>query len=152
MIVRALARDDRGAWEPLWRAYCAFYETEIASGTTDITFERLCDATAMHATLCIDPATGAALGFAHIIVHPFTWSARSACYLEDLFVTPKARKRGVGRKLIEDLIDRAPAAGWGRIYWMTRANNAPARRLYDSFASVDDFVRYTIGIGDTPLD
>ncbi len=106
----------------------------------------------MHGLLAVDAASGDALGFAHYVVHPFTWSPRDACYLEDLFVTPAARLRGVGRALIDDLLARGEQAGWGRLYWMTRENNAVARRLYDSLAQRDDFVRYAIAFGDAPRD
>ena len=36
------------------------------------------------------------------------------------------------------------AEGWARVYWMTKADNLPARRLYDRFTRADDFVRYVI--------
>lgn len=58
----------------------------------------------------------------------------------------------VPRALIGDLIARAEGAGWGRIYWMTRENNTAARRLYDSLAERDDFVRYAIAFGNAPRD
>ncbi len=106
----------------------------------------------MHGTLAFDRTTGEILGFAHVVVHPFTWSALAACYLEDLFVTPTARGRGAGRALIEELTARAETAGWGRLYWMTRERNVVARKLYDSLAERDDFVRYTIAFGDAPRD
>ena len=38
----------------------------------------------------------------------------------------------------------AAAEGWARLYWMTKADNAEARRLYDRFTLADDFVRYVI--------
>jgi GNAT superfamily N-acetyltransferase len=84
------------------------------------------------------------VGFAIYVLHPFTWSERQICYLEDLFVAPETRGRGTGRLLIEHLIDLAATEGWGRVYWMTRADNETARRLYDRFAPADGFIRYTI--------
>ena len=129
----------------MWLAYCTFYEFIVPQATTDLTFARLCDtSTPMHGSLAIDRASGEVLGFAHIVVHPYTWSPLAACYLEDLFVTPAARGRSAGRALIDDLVARADRQGWGRIYWVTRENNATARRLYDTLATRDDFVRYGI--------
>lgn len=152
-MVRPLTFDDRAGWLPMWRQYCAFYETELPETTSAITFERLCDSTTpMHGTLAIDEETGAALGFAHIIVHPFTWSSLAACYLENLFVEPDSRGRGIGRALIENLIERAESEGWARLYWMTREGNTTARRLYDALATRDDFIRYAIAFGDAPRD
>ena len=90
------------------------------------------------------------IGFASYIVHPFTWSERQVCYLEDLFVEPAARGRGAGRLLIEHVIALARAEGRARVYWMTREGNETARRLYDTFAPADDFVRYTIELPGSP--
>jgi hypothetical protein len=36
------------------------------------------------------------------------------------------------------------AEGWARLYWVTRQDNEPARKLYDQFAQADGFVRYVI--------
>jgi hypothetical protein len=44
---------------------------------------------------------------------------------------------------MQDVVDRAGANRCSRVYWHTRAGN-PARRLYDKFAQVDDFVRYRL--------
>lgn len=75
------------------------------------------------------------------MLHDGTWTVAPICYLEDLFVAPEFRGHGFGRLLIQDLVDRGAAKSWSRLYWHTRAGN-PARRLYDEFATVDDFVRY----------
>ena len=54
------------------------------------------------------------------------------------------RGSGAGGALINDLIAKGHASGWRKVYWQTRANNAAARRLYDTFATADGFVRYTV--------
>jgi GNAT superfamily N-acetyltransferase len=87
---------------------------------------------------------GTAVGLATLIIHPLTWSTAPACYLEDLYVTTEARREGVGRALLAHLIERTALEGWARLYWMTRADNAPARALYDRFAAADGFVRYVV--------
>ena len=87
---------------------------------------------------------GAVAGFTISVVHPGSWTLTPLCYLEDLFVDPEMRGRGLGRALIEDLIALARERGWSRIYWHTRQGNATARLLYDRFAKADDFVRYRI--------
>jgi len=61
-------------------------------------------------------------------------------------VAPAARGRGIGRLLIEHLVERARSEGWARVYWHTRAGNTTARRLYDRFCPADGFVRYTIAL------
>jgi GNAT superfamily N-acetyltransferase len=145
ITVRRVVGADRPAWLEMWQAYCAFYETSVPQRVTDSTWQRiLARDSAIHSILAVRMPGEEALGFANYVVHPFTWSERSACYLEDLFVHPQARGCGVGRALIDDLIARCDRHRWARLYWMTRESNAPARRLYERFAQPDDFVRYTV--------
>jgi GNAT superfamily N-acetyltransferase len=58
-----------------------------------------------------------------------TWLGRPGMYLEDLFVTEKARGRGVGRRLMTRLAATAVERGWGRIDFHVLDWN-PARRFY----------------------
>ena len=36
--------------------------------------------------------------------------------------------------------------GWSRVYWVTKEDNARARRLYDRFAPADGFIRYSVPV------
>ena len=85
---------------------------------------------------------GRIAGFTISVLHEGSWTTRPCCYLEDLFVAPDLRGRGIGRALIEDLLRLCRGQGWSRLYWHTRGSNSNARRLYDNFATADDFVRY----------
>jgi GNAT superfamily N-acetyltransferase len=87
---------------------------------------------------------GETVGLANYVLHPFTWGDRPTCLLEDLYVSPSARGRGIGARLIEHLVELGRVEGWARVYWHTQEGNATARRLYDRFGSADGFIRYTI--------
>ena len=65
------------------------------------------------------------------MLHESTWAAAKVCYLEDLFVDATVRGTGIGRLLLQDLVDLARSNGWPQLYWHTRGSNATARRLYD---------------------
>jgi GNAT superfamily N-acetyltransferase len=145
--VRDIEATDREAWLGMWRAYCDFYEVSIPEATTEATWRRVLDpGVPIHALVAVDVATNETVGFANYVVHPYTWSERPACYLEDLFVRPSVRGGGAGGALIGQLIARARQRDWARVYWMTREDNAVARRLYDRFCERDDFVRYALEI------
>lgn len=87
-------------------------------------------------------ANGRALGIANLVFHRSTWARDWYCYLEDLFVAPDARGKGVGRALIEAVYAEADRRGASRTYWATQAKNATARTLYDRLGSLTEFVQY----------
>ncbi len=129
----------------MWDEYCAFYEVRVPEMVTQTTWQRILDS---KSPVCgiIAAHDGKALGFANYVLHPHTWSEKTLCYLEDLYVRPETRSRGVGHGLIAHLIALGRERDWGRVYWHTQANNAVARRLYDRFKAADDYVRYTVSL------
>jgi GNAT superfamily N-acetyltransferase len=87
-------------------------------------------------------AAGAALFHARFS----TWLGRPGLYLEDLYVTERARGRGVGRRLLARLAAVAVERGWGRIDFHVLDWN-PARDFYHSLgmSHVDGWLRYGAG-------
>ena len=72
----------------------------------------------------------AALGFA-LYFHNFsTFLARRGLYLEDLFVVPEARGRGIGKALIAHCARVAVVRGCGRFEWSVLDWNEPAIAFY----------------------
>ena len=138
--VDGLRAADRPRWDALWRAYLAFYATELPASQYDLTWTRLHDGR-MHGLAARD-GSGAAVGLAHFLFHEHGWAPGPACYLQDLFVDPAARGGGVGRKLIGAVAEAARARGASRLYWLTHADNAAARGLYDTLARHDGFIVY----------
>jgi GNAT superfamily N-acetyltransferase len=142
MIIRDPLPEDEAVWRRLWSSYNAFYGAAVAEVVTQMTWRRILDPqSAIFARLAeIDHNV---IGFSVSVLHEGTWVTEPICYLEDLFVAPGSRRQGAGRQLIQDLVERARARRWSRLYWHTRVDN-PARALYDQFATADDFVRYRL--------
>ena len=141
MIVRPLAHGDFDAWLPRWRGYLAFYETDFREEIARLTWSRF------HDPLKPVFALGAwdgdrLLGIAHYHIQRSTWAPIGYVCLEDLFTVPKARRRGVGRRLIDAVRLRAEEVGASRLHWTTQTGNGTARRLHDTIADVADFVQY----------
>jgi GNAT superfamily N-acetyltransferase len=132
---------DEADWRRLWSGYCAFYETEVPEAVTAATWGRML-APGSPLFGRIAEWDGQVAGFTVSVLHEGSWTIRPCCYLEDLFVDPDFRGRGIARTLIEDLLQLCRREGWSRLYWHTRDSNREARRLYDHFAKADDFVRY----------
>jgi len=142
-IIRAALPSDEAAWRELWKGYCDFYHAQLPDEVAHRTWHRILDPDSQ--IMCVvAEIDGKVYGFANCVVHENTWETQAVCYLEDLYVRPGARGRGIGGALLEWLRNAMRAEGWARLYWVTRFDNAQARRLYDRFASADGFVRYVI--------
>jgi GNAT superfamily N-acetyltransferase len=141
--LRSALPSDEAVWRKLWRGYLDFYGVSIGEEVTNRTWKRILDPDS--GVMCVvAEIDGRVYGFAHCVVHENTWETQPICYLEDLYVDPGARGRGIGYAIIDWLRNAMRAEGWARLYWHTREGNAAARRLYDRFAEADDFVRYVI--------
>jgi GNAT superfamily N-acetyltransferase len=132
--IRRLEARDEGYWRVLWQGYLDFYRATLTEQVTAATFARLCEGTGDLFGLVAADANDEPIGFAHLVFHPSTWSVTTYCYLEDLFVAPRARGLDVGRRLIEAVYEEADRRGSTNVYWHTQEFNAPARSLYDTLA------------------
>jgi len=89
----------------------------------------------------IDGDSGPAVGFA-LFCHTFsTFLGRRTLWLEDLYVRPEHRGRGVGRALLQRLASIARERGCGRFEWAVLDWNAPSIRFYEGLGArlMDDW-------------
>jgi len=78
---------------------------------------------------------GAVAGFAFWFFNYSTWQGRRGLYLEDLFVRPSFRGRGIGKALLVHLARTALAEGCGRFIWQVLDWNAPAIAFYEALGA-----------------
>jgi GNAT superfamily N-acetyltransferase len=79
---------------------------------------------------------GAPVGFA-LFFHNFsTFKGRPGIYLEDLYVRPEARGRGIGRRLLAHLAQTAVARRCARLEWAVLDWNEPSIGFYRSLGAV----------------
>ena len=141
--IRRLAEKDKSAWLPLFKGYIEFYKATVADEIIEATWRRMLDgAPDFHIGLVAVDDSDRPIGLAHILFHRSTWSLTQYCYLEDLFVEPTLRAKGVGRALIDAVYREADARQCSRTYWMTQEFNYRARGLYDQVATKSPFVQY----------
>lgn len=140
--IRGLRAADEPDWRRLWTAYLDFYETELPESVYRSTFDRLLseDPREFHGLLAL--VDGQPVGLAHFVFHRSCWSVSDLCYLQDLYLAPEVRGRGLGRALIEAVYAAADAAGHPEVYWQTQHFNAVGRRLYDRVGQLSDFIVY----------
>jgi GNAT superfamily N-acetyltransferase len=78
---------------------------------------------------------GRTAGFAFYFFNYSTWQGRPGLYLEDLFVRPAYRGRGIGRALLVHLAGIAVRENCGRFVWQVLDWNEPAIRFYESLGA-----------------
>ena len=99
------------------------------------------------AEVLIASISDAVAGFA-LFFHNFsTWRGCRAMYLEDLFVRPEWRRRGVGRALLCELSRIALARGCPRLDWLVLDTNGLAIDFYRSLGAValDEWTTFRLG-------
>lgn len=74
-------------------------------------------------------------GFAIFFTNYSTFLARPGLYLEDLFVDPEFRGRGIGKALLLHLAALANRRGCGRMEWSVLDWNQPAIDFYESLGA-----------------
>ena len=79
---------------------------------------------------------GEPVGFAVWFLNFSTFSGRPGIYLEDIFVRPAFRGRGVGRALMVHLARKCVENGWARLQWSVLDWNTPSIEFYKSLGGV----------------
>jgi GNAT superfamily N-acetyltransferase len=79
---------------------------------------------------------GAAAGFALWFYNFSTFRGRHGIYLEDLFVRPVFRGKGIGKALLVNLAKRAVAENCARVEWSVLDWNEPSIKFYESLGAI----------------
>ena len=149
LVITELRPADEARWCELWHGYLDFYETELPAGSYDQTWQRLLapNGAIRGFGARLGGPEAPLIGITHYLFHAHAWNEREVCYLQDLFVDAAVRGQGCGRALIERVAAAARQRGCFRLYWTTKEDNLPGRRLYDRIARFNGFIRY-----DYPLE
>jgi GNAT superfamily N-acetyltransferase len=81
-------------------------------------------------------ADGKEVGFALFFHNYSTFLGQPGIYLEDLFVKPESRGRGIGKALLAHLAKLARERGCGRLEWAVLDWNTPSINFYKSLGAV----------------
>lgn len=144
-IIRPVTQADYDQWLPLWDGYNEFYgrsgPTALSPEITRVTWTRFFDGyQPVHALVA--EQDGKLIGLTHYLYHRSTTAIGPVCYLQDLFITPATRGKGVAMALINGVYEQAKLAGSPRVYWQTHETNITAMRLYNKVAERSGFIVY----------
>lgn len=155
ITIRPLTEVDSPQWQTYWSQYNTFYKRTVPDAVTATTLARFLDpdvqmfcavAEEDHA----DSQGGKRIiGFVTWFPHPSTSLIGPSVYLNDLFVDPEIRTKGVGGKLIDHVYEHAKEVlGAEMVYWLTQHFNHAAQLLYVKKANKSDFVHYSKNLAD----
>ena len=140
--IRELKEDDFEGWKPMWEGYLTFYEHQIQQTRVIELWQRLIlNEPELFCFVAVNN-NDQLIGLVHYLYHANTWTVRPKCYLQDLFVDPKARIGGAGRALIEAVYAAAEKNNAIEVYWNTQEFNSIARVLYDRVGDITPFIKY----------
>jgi GNAT superfamily N-acetyltransferase len=140
-IIRSAEAKDEPCWRELWAGYIKFYRASVSKDITANTWARILDPQSNIAAL-VAVRDDMVIGICNYLFHDSTWSTQPICYLQDLFVDPKARGGGAAKALILACEDKAKEKGAFRLYWQTQEYNGAARSLYDTITPRSSFIVY----------
>ncbi len=125
-------------------------EYERRSEQVSATHERLCDALfgdTPSAEAVLAWEDDHPIGYALFFPIFSTFRAQTSLYIEDLYVVPEARGRGIGSLLMGYLANLALERGWNRLEWQVLDWNTPAIEFYRRLGAVpkeSDWVPYKL--------
>jgi GNAT superfamily N-acetyltransferase len=136
MEIRPAHAGDRAAILSLIRALAEF--EELPPPEADAEARLLADAFEARpprVELWVAEEDGAPLAYAATFMTYSTFRCRPTLFLEDLFVHPSARRRGVATAMLARLRAEAEARRCGRFEWMVLDWNVDAQALYQKIGA-----------------
>jgi len=141
IVIRPAQPKDEARWRELWAGYIKFYRGTVPEEATANTW-KLILTRGSNIEALVAESDGEVIGLCNYLFHDSTWSTQPICYLQDLFVDPKARGGGAAKKLILACEEKAKEKGAFRLYWQTQEYNGAARSLYDTIVPRSSFIVY----------
>jgi len=100
-----------------------------------------------HLAVAVDGGVVVGMASGVHYVHP---DKAPQLFVNEVGVAPEYRGRGVGRRLLDALLERARSFGCTEAWVLTDASNARARRLYEGAGGVpEECVMYTFPLRPT---
>lgn len=102
-----------------------------------------------YAEVLLAEQEGKVVGFALYFHNYSTFQGKPGLYLEDLFVLPDFRGKGVGKSLLVALAKLAVERGCGSVRWVVLKWNEPSIRFYESLGAMamNEWTEYRL-LGD----
>lgn len=139
--VRRVTESDEDEWSRLYTGYRRFYELDDDPRAVRTTWEWV--SAEQHGLIgLVATVDDAVVGLATLRRYARPSTAATGLYLDDLFTDPDSRGAGVATALLHEAAALAAREGTTVVRWITAADNAVARRVYDEVAIATPWVTY----------
>lgn len=125
--VRSFCKKDSAEFIGLVRALARY---EKLTPPTSAAAKRLIEDIGRRVRVLVAESSGKCVGYAIYFFSYSSFLAKPTLYLEDLFILPEHRKRGIGEKIFQGLRRQARRQGCGRMEWIVLNWNKPAINFY----------------------
>jgi len=147
MLIREATEDDLADIVAMIKELASYEKAEEQAKATvdDLRAALFCDHPKVF-SLIAEADDGATAGFALYFYNFSTWEGVHGLYLEDLYVRPAYRSRGVGGALLRRLARIAHDNGFARMEWMVLNWNEPAIAVYNRIGGqpLDEWTTYRL--------
>jgi len=142
-MIREIRLDDKKQWEVLYRGYADFYKVEMNDKILNTVWEWIHD---KNHDVCglVYEQDNKIIGLAHYRKMPSPLRGKYIGFLDDLFVEPKHRRKGVGEKIIKELNTISMRNNWNLVRWITRDDNTTAKSLYKKLSKKTNWEVYEL--------
>ena len=146
LVIRPAVRGDSGLILEFIRGLAEYEKLAHEVVATEEILERTLFDDKPVAEVIIAEWDGKPAGFALFFPNYSTFLARPGIYLEDLYVHPEFRDKGIGKTLLACLARMAVERSCGRLDWSVLDWNEAAIKFYESLGAygLDDWVQYRL--------
>ncbi|MDR1336592.1 MAG: GNAT family N-acetyltransferase [Tannerella sp.] len=116
-------------FEPLLQLFQEFAAFEQLPDRMTNSVEKMKEEKEFFHGFVAETADRKSIGYVSYFFCYYTWTGKSL-YLDDLYIRPEYRGRGIGTDLIHEVIEKAKANGCHRVRWQVSKWNQPAIDFY----------------------
>eukprot|EP00873_Tetraselmis_striata_P011281 jgi/Tetstr1/431545/TSEL_002197.t1 len=147
ITIKSLGPDDAHALAPLIAEYAQALKRGAPRRPDQFYAERILGDRA--AEVIGAEVDGKLVGFAIFFDLPEIITGLRSGQLDEIYVHPDARNKGVARRMIETLVSEGAKRSWTELRWIVPGKNAPAVALYDRIAEPANWKGYVLPIDRT---
>ena len=142
-MIRQIKLEDKKDWEKLYRGYADFYKVEMNDKILNTVWKWLFDQNHEVSGLVYEE-NSKVIALAHYRKMPSPLRGKYIGFLDDLYVDPKHRRNGIGKKLIKELNVISSRNNWNLMRWITRDDNTTAKSLYEKLSKKTNWEVYEL--------